>query len=130
MESKRQQKFSKLIQKDLADIFQKDARHFFGNTFITVTHVTMSPDLGFAKVFLSFLLTNDKKASLEQVNERKKDIRRILGNKIAKQVRVIPELAFFLDDSAEYASHMDKVISGLDIPPPSEDQDKDQDDKN
>jgi ribosome-binding factor A len=54
-ESKRQQKFSKLIQKDLGDIFQKDPKNLFGRAFITVTSVKMSPDLSQAKVYLSFL---------------------------------------------------------------------------
>lgn len=126
MESKRQQKYSKLIQKDLGDIFQKEGKAMFGNTFITVTRVSMSPDLGLARVYLSFLLTQNKQASLESVNEKKKEIRKILGNKIAKQVRIIPELVFYLDDSAEYASKMDALISSLDIPPADDDQEEEE----
>jgi ribosome-binding factor A len=119
-ESQRQQKYSKMLQKDLGDIFQKDARSIFGKAFITVTNVKVSPDLGVARVYLSFMLVDNKKAMLESVNEHKKEIRKILGNRIGKQVRVIPELAFILDDSAEYASKMDALISSLDIPPADE----------
>lgn len=82
---------------------------------VTVTRVSMSPDLGLAKVYLSFLLANNQEL-FERVNDAKKSIRKNLGNRIGKNVRIIPELAFFLDESAAYAQRMDKVIDELDIP--------------
>lgn len=123
-ESTRQQKFAKMLQKDLGDIFQKEARSLFGKAFITVTDVKVSPDLGVAKVYLSFMLVDNKKQMLEEVNEHKKELRKILGNKIGKQVRIIPELVFILDDSAEYASKMDALISSLEIPPQEDEEDE------
>jgi ribosome-binding factor A len=119
-ESKRQQKFSKLIQKDLGDIFLQDTKNMFGRAFITVTSVKMSPDLGLAKVYLSFLQVSNGKEMLQKINDHKKEIRKILGNKIGKQVRIIPDLIFYLDDSAAYAARMDELISGLNIPPADE----------
>lgn len=124
MESKRQQKYSKLIQKELGDIFQRDSRPLIGNTMVTVTRVLMSPDLGVAKVYLSFLGGNTQEL-FDKVNDAKKTIRRNLGQRIGKSVRIIPELALFLDESAAYAQHMDGVISKLDIPEASEDEDDD-----
>ncbi|MGY6520186.1 MAG: 30S ribosome-binding factor RbfA [Mongoliitalea sp.] len=122
MESKRQQKYSKLIQKEIGEIFQKEAKHLLGSTFVTVSGVSMSPDLGVAKIYLSFLLDKDK-VMFEKINEKKSEIRKHLGNRIGKSVRIVPELALFLDDSASYAQHMDKVISSLDIPEaPEEDE--------
>ncbi|GMQ25636.1 hypothetical protein Aoki45_23180 [Algoriphagus sp. oki45] len=125
MESQRQKKYAKLIQKELGEIFQKEARHLIGRTMVTVTRVEVSPDLGFAKVNLSFLLA-DKNQAFDLINDHKKEIRHHLGKRIGKSVRIIPELAFFPDDSASYAQHMDKIISGLNIPPaPEEDEEED-----
>lgn len=128
-ETKRQQKFSKLIQKDLGDIFLQDTKNIFGKAFITVTSVKMSPDLGLAKVYLSFLQAPNSQEMLEKINDHKKEIRKILGNKIGKQVRIIPDLIFYLDDSAAYAARMDEIISGLNIPPADEENIKDENDE-
>ncbi|GAA0879219.1 30S ribosome-binding factor RbfA [Algoriphagus jejuensis] len=126
MESKRQQKHSKLLQKELGDIFQKEAKSLVGRAMITITRVEVSPDLGFAKVYVSFLIT-DPKATYELINEHKKEIRHHLAKRIGKSVRIIPEIAFFADDSAVYAQHMDKVISDLNIPPaPPEEVDEEE----
>jgi ribosome-binding factor A len=127
MESKRQLKYAKLIQKELGDIFQKEAKHLVGNTLVTITHVMMSPDLGFAKAYLSFLLA-EPKAVFDLINENKKDIRHALAKRIGKSVRIIPELAFFPDDSATYAQYMDKVISDLHIPPAPEEEEEEEED--
>jgi ribosome-binding factor A len=120
MESKRQQKFSRLLQKELAEIFQREVTHLFHGNYISVSVVRVSPDLGTAKVYLSLVLPGDGKALLLQVRENTKAIRHALAQRIKKQVRVIPELIFFLDDSAEYAARMDKIISDLHIPPADE----------
>ncbi len=124
MESKRQQKHAKLLQKELGDIFQKETRHLLGNAMVTITRVLVSPDLGVAKVYLSILL-KDPEATYQLINENKKEIRYQLGKRIGKSVRIIPELAFFPDDSASYAQHMDKVISDLEIPPAPEEEEED-----
>jgi ribosome-binding factor A len=126
MESKRQLKYAKLIQKELGDIFQKEAKHLVGNTLVTITRVMMSPDLGFAKAYLSFLLA-EPKTVFDLINEHKKDIRHALAKRIGKSVRIIPELAFFPDDSATYAQYMDKVISDLHIPPAPEEEEEEED---
>ena len=122
-ESKRQKQAAGLIQKDLSDIFQRNAATWLdSSTFVTVTNVTMSPDLGVAKVYLSFILSDDRQAMMDTLNQRKNDIRRVLGNRIGKAVRVVPELIFYLDESADYASRIDQLLSGLDIPPADEEE--------
>ncbi len=117
MESKRQLKVARQLQKDLSDIFQKDMQATFGKTFVTITEVKMSPDLSQAKVYLSLLMSNDTEGLLKDIREKTKHIRNLLAIKIRHQVRIIPELLFFLDDTAEYAAKMDELISKLDIPP-------------
>ena len=116
MESKRQQKFARLLQKELAEVFQRDVPHLLNGAYISISTVRTSPDLGVVKVYLSLLLAKDPKAVVANVRENTKAIRHALAQRIKSQVRVIPELIFFLDDSAEYAAKMDKIISDLDIP--------------
>lgn len=125
-ESQRQLKYSKLIQKELGEIFQQDIKGKFNRAFITVTGVRMSPDLGVAKINLSIMMVEDKAQFMKYLNEIKKEIRKILGLRIGKQVRIIPELVFNLDEGADYASHMEKVMFDLKIPPapPEEEEEK------
>lgn len=114
--STRQLKFARLIQKEISDIFQRDKRGILDNAFITIAEVRVSPDLGVAKIYVSMMLAKDKQATLEKINERKGEIRKALGEKIRKQVRVIPELIFYLDEVEENALRMDSLIKNLHIP--------------
>ena len=125
MESMRQQKYARLIQKELGDIFLRESKSLVGNAMVTITRVEVSPDLALARVYLSFLLGNSKEL-YEQINAAKKSVRRNLGNRIGKSVRIIPELTFFLDESAAYAQHMDQVLSDLNIPEPPEEDDEEE----
>ncbi len=115
--SVRQQKFARLIQKELSDIFQRDQRGMLGNAFITIVDVRVSPDLSLAKVYISMMLAPDKKAVLAKLDHHKKEIRRALGERIRNQARIVPELAFFIDEVEEKAQRMDDLIKGLNIPP-------------
>ncbi|MDX5421904.1 MAG: 30S ribosome-binding factor RbfA [Hymenobacteraceae bacterium] len=125
MESKRQQKFSRLIQKELADIFQREVPHLFGGAYISVSIVRVSPDLGLARVYLSVMMSQNPESVLLDVRVNTKTIRHLLAQRIKNQVRIIPELNFYLDDSAEYAAKMDKLFSNLDIPPEREEDEDD-----
>ena len=118
--SVRQQKFSRLIQKELSDIFQRDERGFLGNAFITLMDVKVSPDLSVARVYISMALVKDKVALLERLELHKKEIRKALGARIRNQARIVPELAFFLDEVDANAERMDNLIKNLNIPPAEE----------
>jgi ribosome-binding factor A len=109
----RQEKFGKVIQKELADIFQQNRSVMFNNAFITISKVEVSPDLGFAKVFVSLLNSKDNDQMMSVLEFQKKAIRHELALKIRKQVRVIPELTFILDDSLDYVFHMEKVFEEI-----------------
>ena len=129
MESKRQQKVARQLQKDLSEIFQREVPHLFNGpapgAFITVTSVRVSPDLSVARVYLSFLATKNKEMLLDSIREKSKVLRQLLGNRVRHQLRIVPELSFYLDDTIEYADKMDKLFSGLDIPPaPDEEEDE------
>jgi ribosome-binding factor A len=116
-ESTRQQKYAKLMQKELSDIFLRDQRGILDNAFVTIADVKMSPDLSVAKVFISMLLAKEKERLLENINSRKSEIRKALGNRIGKQVRIIPELIFIKDEVEETATRLDELIKNLNIPP-------------
>jgi ribosome-binding factor A len=106
----RQEKVSELIRRDLSTLFQKQAQAWFGGLFITVTQVRMAPDLGLAKVYLSFMAVPDKKVALEAVRAEGWRVRKALAERIGKQVRIIPELNFYLDDSLDYYEAVDQAL--------------------
>jgi len=113
MESKRQQKFAGLLQEELAAIFQREGAAYLPNTLVTITKVRVSPDLAVAKVYLSFLNTNNTTLSVATVNSHTSEIRYKLGSRIRHQARVIPTLTFFVDDTNEYVEHMDKIFDKI-----------------
>jgi ribosome-binding factor A len=110
MDSQRQLKVSRLIQKELGEIFQRETKIFFGPALITVTQVRVSPDLGVAKVYVSLFNVPDNKALLESIKVHTKEIRMKLSDRIKKQVRIIPNLVFFHDDSLDYAMRIDELL--------------------
>lgn len=115
--STRQQKFGRLIQKELSDIFQRDKRGILDNAFITISDVTVSADLSVAKVYISMMLAKDKAQILERLNRGKGEIRKALGERIRHQVRIIPELVFIIDETEEKAFRIEELIKNLNIPP-------------
>lgn len=113
----RQQKYGRLIQKEISEIFQRDKKGILDNAFITLADVKVSPDLSVAKIYISMLLTKDKDKVLEKINIRKREIRKELGDRIGKQVRIIPELVFYIDQVEENAQRIEELIKNLNIPP-------------
>lgn len=117
MESKRQKKVARQLQKDLGEILQQLGNTHLNGAFVTVTGVRMTPDLGVARVYLSFLNTGNAQNSFGLVEENSNVIRGELGRRIGKQVRKIPVLEFFIDNTAEEEAKLDKLFKDLDIPP-------------
>ena len=125
MESKRQHKFSRQIQKDIIEVFQKDPKHFFGNSLVTITKVDVAIDLSLAKIYFSVLPVQNGEEVIDRLDQHKSEVRKKLGNLIGKRIRKIPELAFFIDEVEEQAAHMDRLIDSLHIPPPTPDSEED-----
>ena len=113
MESKRQQKFSRLIQKELSEIFQRDVHSLLPNAMITITKVRATPDLGIVRVFLSFFNTSDTALAINTITAHNAEIRYNLGKRIKDQVRGVPQLEFFMDDTNEYVDKMDKIFKRI-----------------
>lgn len=110
MESTRQSKVSRLIQRELADIFQKESRNLFFGKMISVTVVRVTPDLGMAKAYLSIFPSDGITEVLKQIRISNPRIRGILGKRVGKQLRVVPELEFYIDDSLDYIDNIDNLL--------------------
>lgn len=110
MESLRQQKVNKLLAKELAEIFRSESKSLFGGGFITVTTVRISPDLSSAKIYLSIMATKDKAITFKLIQDQNNIIRKKLGLIVGKQLRIVPELMFFIDDSLDYAMKIEALL--------------------
>lgn len=110
MESVRQQKVNKLLAKELAEIFRSEARSLFGGGFITVTTVRVSPDLSSAKIYLSIMGNKERKIVFKAIQDQTSVIRKKLGLIIGKQLRIVPELMFYIDDSLDYAMKIEELL--------------------
>lgn len=113
MESKRQQKFAGVIQEDLAAILQREGSSYLPNTMVTITKVRVTPDLAIARVFLSFFNNTDNQLALQTIKLHASEIRYKLGSRIKDQVRIIPQLEFFIDDTSDYVDRMDKIFDKI-----------------
>lgn len=122
MESKRQQKYAKLILQEMASIFMKDGKKVFGDAFVTLSDVKVTPDLGLAKIYLSLQFITNREEVLVAINNEASFFRGLLGNSIKKVARTIPELKFYEDTTLDEATKIDKLLSGLNIPPAPEDE--------
>ncbi|MDY6801668.1 MAG: 30S ribosome-binding factor RbfA [Bacteroidota bacterium] len=110
MSTTRQQKIERLLQKDLGDIFQKGTTSLFKGKMVTVTTVRVSSDLSIAKVYLSLFPVDNKNEFIHYINDIENQIRFELGKRIRHQLRKVPELKFFIDDSLDYIENIDKLL--------------------
>ena len=110
MDNKRLDKVNKLILKELGDIFQRELKPAVPSLMITVTHVKVTSDLSYANVYLSIFGVDDKQKVVDEVSQNARAIRGLLGNRVRHQMRVIPELRFFEDDSLDYIENIDKLL--------------------
>jgi ribosome-binding factor A len=110
MESTRQQKMARLLQKEMGDIFEIDMRRIFPGAMITITKVNVTKDLSIARFYLSIFALKDKKPQMDELRTHIPEFRYKLGNQIRRQVRIIPHLEFFEDDSLDYIENLEKLI--------------------
>ena len=110
MESTRQKKVSRQLLKDLSEILQLKGRDIIGTSLVSVTVVRISPDLSVARVYISVFGTEEKEALLKRMNQQSYAIRKKLGERISNQMRKVPELKFFLDDSVDYSQQIDDLL--------------------
>jgi ribosome-binding factor A len=109
METTRQEKIARLLQKELGELFLLYARQLQG-VLITVTEVRVTTDLSLGRVFLSVFPTNKSAEVMLQVQADTKSIRFELGKRVRHQLRIVPELSFYLDESMEKLEHIDQLL--------------------
>ncbi len=109
MQETRQNKISRLLQKELAEIFQGQTRQTHG-ILVSVTRVKVSPDLSICTAYLSIFPPEKAKDLLENICKNEKTIRYDLGKRVHNQLRIIPELRFFQDDSLDYIERIDSLL--------------------
>ena len=110
MEGTRLQKMERLLQKELGDIFQKQTQAMHG-VLVSVSVVRVSPDLSVAKAYLSIFPSAKGEELLKAIRANTKAIRYDLGQRVRLQLRKIPELSFFIDDSLDYIEHIDSLLN-------------------
>jgi ribosome-binding factor A len=110
MESTRQVKVGRQIQKDIGEILQRQGAAFLLGSLVTVTEVRMSPDFSLAKVYISIFPADKRESVMASINHNVKTIRHELGKRVRNQLRIVPEVAFFLDDTLDYAEKIDRLL--------------------
>ena len=109
MESTRQQKIARLLQKELSEIFRQETAKV-GNVIVSVSAVRVSPDLSIARAYLSIFPSDKAQVLLESINKSAKTLRYDLAQKVRYQLRKTPELFFHIDDSLDYIEHIDNLL--------------------
>lgn len=110
METTRQAKIARLMQKELSEIFRMQTAQLRG-TLVSVSTVRVSPDLSIARVYLSIFPPTKSQEMLESINRQAKTIRYELAQKVRYQLRKTPELAFYIDDSLDYIENIDNLLA-------------------
>lgn len=112
MESTRLKKVSRLLERDLGDIFQKEAKAHFAGTLISVTKTRVSPDLSNARVYLSIFPNTHQDEIMQWVEAHHGHLRNELAGRVRQQLRIVPDLHFFVDDSLDYEENIERLLRG------------------
>ena len=111
-ETIRQKKIGELIQNELASVFIKIGSEIYPNVMFTIMKVRMSYDLSFAKIYVSVFPTKNQKQAIEAIRKEKKKIRIILSKNLKNQLRRMPDISFFMDDSNDYYEKINEILKG------------------
>ena len=109
-ESTRQQKVARQIQKDLAEVIRSRGMAAYDGAMLTVSGVKITSDLSLAKVYVSVFPSVKAEAVMERLGEETSRLRGELGRRVATQLRIVPEIVFYLDDSLDYVEHIDELL--------------------
>ena len=112
MESNRQRKVAQIIQEDFAELFRKQAADSKQNFLVSVSDVKVTPDLGIAKIYLSIFPAEFREPIMKEIEANKAVYRNFMGQKMGKQVRIIPQLAFYVDTSLDLVEKIEKELKG------------------
>ena len=112
MESTRLKKVSRLLERDLGEIFQQMAKSHLKGTLLSVTKVRVTPDLSIAKTYISVFPADNAQEILAEIRDQTSQIRNELAQRVRQQLRVIPALQFYVDDTLDYQENIDRLLRG------------------
>lgn len=112
-ESKRQKQVGNLIMEELSGIFQREGINIIDGGMVSISKVVVTPDLLEARIYLSFFQIKNAAELLHTIKTRTKELRGLLGNKVKNQLRRVPELTFFNDDTLEYVDKMEQLFKKI-----------------
>ena len=115
-ESKRQRQIANVIQQEMSDIFQREGLNIIHNGMISISKVKVTPDLMEVRIYLSFFQISDADKMLKHIQAQDWNLRKQLAARIKNQVRKIPVIQYYLDDTLEYVSKMDELFKTIEIP--------------
>ena len=110
MDTRRQKKIAQLIQDAMGNFLQREGANYYGNKFVTVTGASITPDLQNCKIFISVLNDTAAQKTVDTLNTHIRDIRKRFGNIVGKQLRIIPEIVFYLDDTLENVFRLEEIF--------------------
>ncbi|MBN1111636.1 MAG: 30S ribosome-binding factor RbfA [Bacteroidales bacterium] len=110
MDSTRQHKISRLLQRDMAELVQLNSKSWFGGIMVTVSGVKITSDLSIAKIYVSIFPAKDKQQIIDILEQNGSYLRLELGKRIKNQLRIVPALRFYIDDSLDYVENIDKIL--------------------
>lgn len=113
MDTTRQLKIAKQLQKDLGELLQQRGMAAFSGALVTISGVKVSPDLAVAKVYVSIFPSAKSKEVLEIIDAQNRPLRFELGKRVRNQLRIVPELVFYLDDSLDYVDKIESVFQRI-----------------
>ncbi len=113
IEGKRQKQVAAVLEKELNDIFQRMGLTMINGGMVSISGVKITPDLFDARIYLSFFKVNDATASLKLIQEKSKDIKKELTARVRHQLRSMPQLSFYIDDTLEYVDKIEKLFKDI-----------------
>ena len=113
MDSRRQQRIAQLLQEEFSSMLMSDIKSYLMGAFATLTFVNVSSDLGIARFNISILASSKKQEVIDNLNDNKAEIRKVLGNRMRSSLRIIPDLIFHLDDRLDYVDKMDDLFKKI-----------------
>jgi ribosome-binding factor A len=112
-ESKRQKQVGKLVLEEMSDIFQREGINIIDGGMVSISKVSMTPDLLEARIYLSFFQVKDPAALLHEIKQRTGELRKVLGQRVRNQLRRVPELQFFTDDTLDHVFKMEEIFKQI-----------------
>jgi len=122
METKRQKQTAEVIRGHLGNVMMMEGSYIFGVALVTITAVKVTPDMSESKIYLSVYNAKDKDQVLDAIRKNTTILKRNLASRIRKHVRRIPKIHFYLDETLDEVSRLDKLIAGLNVPNSGEEE--------